>query len=46
MLNSYEIFYDRTRKMYNFNTVDCFIEVTTWAGLTVKSNIFPFDINI
>ena len=32
MLNSYEIFYDKTRKMYNYNTVDCFIEVTTWTG--------------
>ena len=35
MFNSYEIFYDRTRKMWPFNTGDCLIEVTTWAGLTV-----------
>ena len=32
--NSYEIFYDRTRKMGPFNTGDCLIEVTAWAGLT------------
>ena len=33
--NSYEIFYDRTRKRWPFNTGDCLIEVTAWAGLTV-----------
>ena len=33
--NSYDIFYDRTRKKCPFNTGDCLIEVTTWAGLTV-----------
>ena len=27
-LNSYEIFYDRTRQMWAFNTGDCLIEVT------------------
>jgi len=26
---------DRTRKRWPFNTGDCLIEVTTWAGLTV-----------
>jgi hypothetical protein len=31
----YEFFYDRTRNMWPFNTGDCFIEVTTLAGLTV-----------
>jgi hypothetical protein len=31
----YEIFYDRTRKWLPFNTGDCLIEVTAWAGLTV-----------
>jgi hypothetical protein len=30
--------YDRTRKMWIFKTGDCLIEVTTWAGLTVKTN--------
>ena len=39
-LNSYEIFYDRTRKMWPFNTGDCLIEVTTWAGLTVYYYVF------
>jgi len=33
--NSYEIFYDRTRKRWPLNTGDCLIEVTTWLGLTV-----------
>jgi hypothetical protein len=35
MFNTYEIFYDRTRKKRPFNTSDCLIEVITWAGLTV-----------
>jgi len=34
-LNSYESFYDRIRKKRPFNTDDCLIEVTAWAGLTV-----------
>jgi hypothetical protein len=34
MLNSYELFYDRTRKWWPFNTGDCLIELTAWAGLT------------
>jgi hypothetical protein len=34
-LNSFEIFYDRTRKRWPVNTGDCLIEVTAWAGLTV-----------
>jgi hypothetical protein len=33
--NSYEIFYEKTRKRWPFNTGDCLIEVTSWAGLTV-----------
>ena len=33
--NTYEMLYDRTRKMCSLNTGDCLIEVTTWAGLTV-----------
>jgi len=32
---SYEIFYDRTRKRWPFNTCDCLIEATGWSGLTV-----------
>jgi hypothetical protein len=31
--NSNEIFYDRTRKRWPFNTGDFLIEVITWAGL-------------
>ena len=27
-----KIFYERTRKMWPFNTGDCLIEVTAWAG--------------
>jgi hypothetical protein len=27
--------FSRTRKRWHFNTGDCLIEVTTWAGLTV-----------
>ena len=34
--NSYATFYDRTRKRWPFNTGDCLIEVTAWAGLTVN----------
>ena len=45
-LNSYEIFYDRTRKRLPFNTGDYLIEVTTWEGLTVLTTelptLFPF----
>ena len=29
--------YDRRWKGWRFNTGDCLIEVTTWAGLTVLS---------
>jgi hypothetical protein len=29
---------DRTRKRWPFNTGDCLIEVTAWAGLTVNEN--------
>ena len=32
-LNSYEIFYDRTTKMWPFNTGDCLIDATTLAGM-------------
>ena len=35
--NSYEIFYNRIRKRWPFNTGDCLIEVTRWTGLTVSS---------
>jgi hypothetical protein len=35
MFNSYEIFYDRTRKRWLLNTGACLIEATTWACLTV-----------
>ena len=35
--NSYEIFYDGTRKGCHFNTDDCLIEVTSWAGLTTRN---------
>jgi hypothetical protein len=34
-LNSYEIYYDKTRKKWPLNTGDCLIEVTSWAGLIV-----------
>ena len=33
--NSYEVFYDRTRKRWPFNTGVCLIEVAVWVGLTV-----------
>jgi hypothetical protein len=33
--NSYEIFYDSTRKMWHFNTDDCLVEVTVLADLTI-----------
>ena len=39
--NSYETFYDRTRKGWPFNTGDCLTEVTTWEGLTVFKLFFP-----
>jgi hypothetical protein len=39
-LNLYEIYYDRTRKRWSFNTGDCFIEVTAWAGLTFNIGYF------
>jgi hypothetical protein len=32
---AYTILYNRTRKRCPFNTGDCSIEVTTWAGVTV-----------
>ena len=34
-LNSYEIYYDKTRKKWPLNTGDCLIQVTSWAGLIV-----------
>jgi len=40
--NSYEIFYDRTRKGWIFDTGDCLIEVTAWTGLTVYITYRPF----
>jgi hypothetical protein len=33
--NSYEIFYERTRKRGRLYTGDCLIEVTAWVGFTV-----------
>jgi hypothetical protein len=35
MFNSYEMFYDRTRKRWPLNTGHCLIEVTTWESLSV-----------
>jgi hypothetical protein len=35
MFNSNKIFYDRIRIRWPFNTGDCLIEVTAWAGMTV-----------
>ena len=35
--NSYEIFFEMTRKRWSLNTGDCLIKVTLWAGLTVHS---------
>ena len=35
MFNSYDIFYDRTRKCDHLNGGNYLIEVTTWAGLTI-----------
>ena len=32
---SYDLFNDRTRKRRPFNTGDCLIEMTAWAGWTV-----------
>ena len=43
-INSYKIFYDRTRKRWPFNTGDCLIEVTSWAGLTCINFITDVDI--
>ena len=40
--NSYEVFYDRTGKMWPLNTGDCLIEVTTCADLAVCIKIQPF----
>ena len=34
MFNSNKIFYDRIRIRWPFNTGDCLIEVTAWAGMT------------
>jgi hypothetical protein len=31
--------FSSTRKWWPFNTGDCLIEVTAWAGLTVYKNI-------
>ena len=45
MFNSYENVYDRARKMWPFNTDDCLIEVTAWAGLTVVAIALPFITN-
>ena len=44
--NHKKIVYDRTRKWWPFNTGDCLLEVTTWAGLTVylrSVNCFFFN---
>ena len=40
--NSYEIFYDGTRKGWPFNTGDCLIELSAWAALTVYWSNFDF----
>jgi hypothetical protein len=29
------VFYDRSRRIWRFNTGDCLIEMTAWTGLTV-----------
>ena len=42
--NSYEIFYDSTRKMWPFNTGDYLIEVTPWAGLILMRIFKPMKI--
>ena len=39
------MFYDRIRKEWTFNTGDCLIEVTTWAGLTVIFNMESDNLN-
>jgi hypothetical protein len=39
MFNSNETFYDWARKGWPFNTGDCLIEMTAWAGLTVYSRV-------
>jgi hypothetical protein len=41
--SSYEISYDRAWKNWLFNTGDCLTELTTWAGLTVLTNISPIE---
>jgi hypothetical protein len=38
--NLYEMFYDRARQMWSFNTGDWLIEVTTWAGFYCTRIIF------
>ena len=43
MLNLYEFLYDWTRKKWPFNTGDCLIEVTAWAGLTVYKYLYTED---
>jgi hypothetical protein len=45
---SLEIFYDKARKRWPFNTDGCLIEVTAWTGLTICENLlqsqnFAFD---
>jgi len=37
--NLNEIFYDRSRKRWPFNTGDCLIEVTTWEGFSVYNTV-------
>jgi hypothetical protein len=37
---------DRTRKRWPFNTGDCLIEVTAWAGLTLLYQITTFTFSI
>ena len=39
MFNSYEIFFDMTKKWWPFDTDDCLIEMTVWAGFT---NLYKF----
>jgi hypothetical protein len=40
------MFYDRTRKGWPFDTGDCLIEVTIWAGLTEMFNLHTLFITI
>ena len=44
--NLYEIFCDMTIKRWPFDTDDCLIEVTVWAGLAVIYIIFKFLVPI